>query len=375
MPLLPSRSHVVIRSLRALLPLASVLLPVVARAQIVPSVCVEYLPTGTSAYVARFSYLNLYATSAYIPGNTQLNNFAPFKNAAGQPSTFYPGYNFGAVAVKVGNGYTETWALDGASLTANSLAGQPNSTTTPLSPMCPLLLRPASLSYTAAGTYNNVYLAQVNAGPGAGGVTLTAQPSAGITVSNLVYTPADTSSPIAKSGPYEPNPNSVYGTVTVTSGAAANSTIALVVNVNGISNAQTLVPLTFTPPAYTISGMAVNGVQAGAGLTVPSGQMLQINVLFNYSGSVAPTGAISLQVDGTGYGLSNQTCTYKGAGSSPHQNCTVTYSASGPAGTHTLTFSQAGDANYTAFSGMANLTVTPPVVSSSLPAVGGPAIR
>lgn len=328
-----------------------------AFAQVQPTVCVEFPPTGlgntaplsqtTAPFVARFSYYSYNNYSQTIPKTSASNLMIPQVQPAGQPGQFFPGYHYGAVNVLVPAQGTETWYLTSSNVEAQ---------TTSL--ICPIVLVPATLKYTAAGTYNNVYLGQVDSGPASAGVTVVAQPSAGITVSNLVYTPGDLTSPAVNAPQYEHNPNSIYGTVTVASGASASSSIALALYVNGTTSAQTIVPVAFTPPAYTITGSAVNGSQTGAGLTVASGSTLPISVVFMYSGAPMPTGAITIQVDGTGVGLSNQSCSYKTGGSSPRQNCSISYTASGPAGGHTLTFAQAGDSNFAAFSGSAAIQVT-----------------
>jgi hypothetical protein len=141
----------------------------------------------------------------------------------------------------------EVWHLGVVKLSAESTyyydayvsANGPTATPPPASPVCPVALLPATLSYSAPGTYNNVFLAQVNSGPTAAGVTVTGfstQP--GITISNLTYVPAD---PAAPTG--DLNPNSIYGTVTVATGAVSGS-LYLQLALNNYPLGHGLVPVT-----------------------------------------------------------------------------------------------------------------------------------
>ncbi len=98
-------------------------------------------------------------------------------------------------------------------------------------------------------------------------------------------------------------------------------------------------------------------------LTVAEGQMLPIDIIFSYPGSVpapAPTGAISITVDGSTASLSGMSCKFKNSDpqDGAHTNCSVNYQAPASAGTHTLNYSQAADASYTSVSGSATITVT-----------------
>ncbi len=102
---------------------------------------------------------------------------------------------------------------------------------------------------------------------------------------------------------------------------------------------------------------------SSTGYTVAEGASLGIDIVFSYPGDApvpTPTGAISITVDGSTAGLSGQTCTFKNKNTSEsaHTNCSVTYTAPMTTGTHTLDYSQAADANYTASSGTATITVT-----------------
>lgn len=91
-------------------------------------------------------------------------------------------------------------------------------------------------------------------------------------------------------------------------------------------------------------------------------QTLQASV--DYSGAVAPTGVLRLQVD-TGTRIA-AVCT----GAASPLNCTASYATSKfTAGVHTITASIATDANYTAAANTATLTVNPEAVQVVVSAV------
>ena len=95
-----------------------------ATAQIYPFVdCVEPVRDANGAatdnYTAYFGYISLDSTSGVIPTNTLLNNFTPVRNPPYAPNTFQPGVHQRVVAVVVPNGLTETWRLNGNSVTAS----------------------------------------------------------------------------------------------------------------------------------------------------------------------------------------------------------------------------------------------------------------
>ena len=117
----------------------------------------------------------------------------------------------------------------------------------------------------------------------------------------------------------------------------------------------------------TISS-AVDSSQAGESLSVTGSSTLPLTILFSYPGQVpvpAPTGAISISVDGSTASLAGLSCVFKNSNTAvaPHTNCSVTYTAPLSAGTHMLFYSQAGDANYAATSGSATITVIHPLLT------------
>lgn len=206
---------------------------------LLPTVCVEYVP-GSTNYLARFGYISQNPDSIFIPINSASNFLAPVRSPMGQPNNFVPGVTTTALTLLLPNTTVETWHLSTLSVTsvsyqyvANANAGTTPTTLTP-SPVCPMVIEPATLRYTAPGTYNNVFLGQVDSGPSATGVTAAAFASSpGVAFTNLTYVPADPANPTNTL-----NPNSIYGTVTITGNSNPSAGFTLQLSTNGIPAAS-----------------------------------------------------------------------------------------------------------------------------------------
>ncbi len=156
------------------------------------------------------------------------------------------------------------------------------------------------------------------------------------------------------------------GTAPVTNGVAA-------LNYNVAYAGSNTIKATFTPTdstSFTTSADTAGQViavtpaplQADGGYTssMAQGTTTTLTLIIGYPGSVAPTGAITFQVNGSTAGLGSPTCAYK----TKHLNCGYAYTGMLPPGNYSISFSQAADSNYTATSGTNTLTVTPAPVPS-----------
>ena len=107
----------------------------------------------------------------------------------------------------------------------------------------------------------------------------------------------------------------------------------------------------------TITAASVNAGNT-ASTTVAQGGTVTLTFIQGYPGTVAPTGAVSIMVNGSTANVGPITCVNK----SKHTNCGAPYTA--PAnmatGNYPVTFTQAADANYMATSESLTLSVTAP---------------
>jgi subtilase family serine protease len=103
----------------------------------------------------------------------------------------------------------------------------------------------------------------------------------------------------------------------------------------------------------------------GANFTVAQGATVALNFITMNVLGTPPTGAITVQVNGSSTGLGMLTCVNK----TTHSNCQINYSA--PAsitpGTYTVTFQEAADTSYQAASGSGMVTVTQSVSANAVP--------
>jgi hypothetical protein len=140
--------------------------------------------------------------------------------------------------------------------------------------------------------------------------------------------------------------------VTATQAADAN---------DAASTGQGILTVTLLTPAVLVS--PVNVSYSTASVT--------LSVAIPYAGGAAPTGAVSLRVNGSAAGVGPVTCT----GNTSPLTCTATYSLQGLAGgSYVIKASQAADANYAATSGTGTLTISaiaPAVSVSSITATFG----
>ncbi len=96
--------------------------------------------------------------------------------------------------------------------------------------------------------------------------------------------------------------------------------------------------------ALTVTQAALTPSSAGPYFIVVQGGSTTINIIFGYPGITAPTGAVTVTVNGSSSGLTSQGCLVK----SKHMNCAYTYTDSLAPGQYTISASEAADTNYTA---------------------------
>jgi hypothetical protein len=130
------------------------------------------------------------------------------------------------------------------------------------------------------------------------------------------------------------------------------------------TNTITAVFTPSNPSAYAVSadttGQTLTVAQGalvpdgGSTFTVAQGGSTTLSVIIGYPGSVAPTGALTVTVNGSSAGLGSPSCVYK----TNHLNCSYPYTDSLAPGTYTINFSQAADSNYTSTTGTDTLNVT-----------------
>ena len=205
-------------------------------------------------------------------------------------------------------------------------------------------------------------------------LTLT-NPNASTTVTGILYTDY---LPSGIGYTYPNFPSSTCGGTQGGNSGTTNGSITLSnVSLPAGSSCQITVKLSATGAGtYTNTTSTVTSTNAGTGAaasvvltavtanstraiqvispTVKSGQTALINGFISYPGTVPPTGAVTVLVNGSSAGISGLSCAAK----SQHMNCVVTYNATGVAANqYTLTISQAADANYTAAYGTGYVTV------------------
>jgi large repetitive protein len=134
-----------------------------------------------------------------------------------------------------------------------------------------------------------------------------------------------------------------------TMAATANGDINITDNTLNVVGTLQQVPLTVT------TGTAVTPVVTASSATISYGTAsAMLSATVTYSGSIAPTGAVTFQVD------SGATVAAVCSGATSPETCTATYPTSTLTATaHTITATVAADVNYNTASGTATLTVTP----------------
>ena len=253
----------------------------------------------------------------------------------------------GTVAYLTGPGYDDATGLGSANIT--NLVNNWNS----VSPALPSTTVVTSSSYSVAPTDT--------------GIVLTAKVTATGRGSNVV--------PAGTAAFYINGVSSGSGTIAPTCTGTGTSTACsgvATVTVNGSkilagSNAVTAVFSgdAANDAASTSAPTSVVGTYSTRGLSIVSPTLkpnttAYITAYFNYTGAAAPTGAVTMLVNGSSANVSGLSCITKQVGTaSGHTNCTATYSSTGVApGNYTLTVAQAADSTYAPITGTGFVTVT-----------------
>ena len=201
-------------------------------------------------------------------------------------------------------------------------------TVTPASPI--LVVSPVSIKYGTASATLRTYVQYAGAKAPTGAVSL--QVDSG---SALAASCTGTASPVICTAS--------YGTGTLTAGS--HTITASVASDANYSAASLTGTLTVTPasPVLVVSAVSIHYGTASATLRVS----------VQYAGGMAPTGAVSFQVD------SGSALIPSCAGTASPLVCTASYGTGTLAtGSHTITATVASDANYSASSQTGTLTVT-----------------
>jgi hypothetical protein len=234
--------------------------------------CTELAPLDPGSYIVHFGYVNPNLTTQQVIAGSFYNTFTPAVDLSRVPSNFYPGNHSDAVQALLKLQYSETYYLgnyrnDAAFLNLFNWQAINNSSATQnpainaaiTATQCQPKFFPASLNFTAPGTYPGQYLGQVDSGPiltttdpksSAGDLVAVNGASSGtpnIVITNLRYVSMDTASPVRSdpSNPHYYNPNSIYGDVTVTAGAPATGGLDLNLVVNGQIATGGIVPVVY----------------------------------------------------------------------------------------------------------------------------------
>jgi hypothetical protein len=206
---------------------------------------------NTKGYIAHFAAYNSGFSTVTIQRDVpDFNFFYPGDAAYSvQPSVFVPG---NSETLRIVVPYLAIgWLLNGTMATLTPL-GMPSgdganslSPSLPASPTCPPQLVPSTtLSFSSPGTYTHQYLGQVNSGPPANpATTFTLMALAGsqnISVTNLSYVPNDAANPIG-----DPNPNSIYGDITIGAVGTGPTPLDLELTINGVVMLDGAVSVTY----------------------------------------------------------------------------------------------------------------------------------
>ena len=108
----------------------------------------------------------------------------------------------------------------------------------------------------------------------------------------------------------------------------------------------------------TITVAAAPPLPAVNDQAIETGVASTLTVIFAYTGQLAPTGAVTIGVNGVAV-PGTPLCVYKQTGPSPHANCSLAYLTTLAPGQYPLTYTVAPDRNYLQITGSATLTVTP----------------
>lgn len=264
-------------------------------------------------------YFGVPATNVITQGGSSTTSAATTLNSSAAIVT----------AVNVTTSGSATVTVDGTSVTSAYTATLPTMTSVTLSSSSVQVGSPTQISATVTDQANPSDMAV------AGTVTffdtfngststLATVTLSGSNVATIMYTPSMAGSH-AITANYTPTSGTFY-----TASTSASQTLTVT-------------------PGNPYGAQIVNSAQVGAPLSVKQGQTLGITVIFEFPGTLGPTGAFAASVDSIAV---PSTCVTK----PKHRNCSISYT--GGVGSHTFQFTQAGDANYTALTGSAQITVT-----------------